>query len=80
MFRVSVISLISSSGVLFCLSLFCRMVIVSEIGMFVYRFLMSKEANVALWGMCVSFIFVTRSVLFFTAMLLSICVLSNNFI
>ena len=34
MFRVSVISLISSSGVLFCLSLFCRMVIVSEMGMF----------------------------------------------
>ena len=30
MFRVSVISLISSFGVLFCLSLFCRMVIVSE--------------------------------------------------
>ena len=54
MFRVSVISLISSSGVLFCLSLFCRMVIVSEMGMFVYRFLMSKKANVALWGMCIS--------------------------
>ena len=69
-FRVSVISLIRSSGVLFCLSLFCRMVIVSEMGMFVYRFLMSKEANViimSLWGMCKSFIFVTRSVLFFTA-------------
>ena len=56
--------MISSSGVLFCLSLSCRIVIVSEIGTFVYRFLMLKEASVALWGMCMSFTFVTRSVLF----------------
>ena len=48
MLRVSVISVISSSDVLFCLILSCRLVIVSETGIFVYRFLMWNEAGVAL--------------------------------
>ena len=48
MLRVSVISVITSSAVLFCLNMSCRIVIVSDSGMFVYRFFMSKEASVAL--------------------------------
>ena len=54
--------------------LLCVPVSYTHLDVYKRQFLMSKEANVALWGMCMSFIFVTRSVLFFTAMLLSICV------
>lgn len=47
------------AGVLLFLSICSNIVIVSLMGMLVYRLVISKDANVALCGMCVSLILLT---------------------
>ena len=47
------ISSICACGVLFCLSMLARIGRVSDVGMLVYRLVISNEVRVELWGGCV---------------------------